>query len=328
LFYSAQDNGVLIHLHDSGHVILSVSSVSSIHLLTALQDITESFTHRTEWPNSLHISQNVNDEPFDPEHSKNTSNLHQEQQLGTSFSLSGNWLQLYFGNGTLQWQEDICKIGHFVQIEQNLIGITSISADLLLQLQAVAQWVLVHCGVVLPVTTDVPGDDRFLHVINASHFNDINTSAASLHQAAVSVQQSSNCSDFNYGYDELKKCANSLPRNEAFNSTQLLQIFEPLAISSKQFTFQSSHCVLWDTLPHAGMRLPSDGNLQVEMWVSSIKSRRVLALSKSAIMLLSATTDSSCGIQACDIHVQFCMNRKSDHHHHVFILVPFVLYLG
>ena len=295
LFGRTHDNGVLINLHDSGDVVLSVPSVSSIFLVTALQDITGTFIHRTDGSSNLDV--NSDGQPFELEHVENTSNINQEHQLGTSFSLSGNFLELYYGNGTLQWREDLCIIGHFFQFNQNLIGITSVSADLLLQLQAVAQWVLDHCGVVLPVTTDVPGDDRFLHVINATHFSDINSSVASLHQAAVAVRKSSNCSDFNFGYDELKKCANSLPQNETFNSTELLQIFEPFAIASKKFSVHSSHCVQWDTLLHAGMRSPSDGNLQVEMWVSSTKSRRVLALSKSAIFLLSAITDTSCKLQ-------------------------------
>jgi protein subunit release factor B len=45
------------------------------------------------------------------------------------------------------------------------------------------------------------------------------------------------------------------------------------------------------------MRSNEDAHFEVEMWVSCLKSRRVLALSKSAIMLLSAVTLSSCELK-------------------------------
>lgn len=264
-------------------------------MLTALQDITGTSSQRFQHPDFI---DNLDDESDLHGHVENSSTYLQERQPGSSFSVSGNWLELFYGNGTLQWREDLCKIGHFVQIERNLVGITDINADLLLQLQAVAEWVMIYCGVVIPVSSHVPGDERFLHVINASNFNDINSSVAALHHAAIVFRKSSKCSDFSYGFDEFKKCASSLSQNKTFNSTLLMQIFEPFVGSSPQnFAVYSSSCLSWENLPQSGLRSPSDGNVHVEMWVSCTKTRRVLALSKSAIMLLSAVAKSTCELQ-------------------------------
>jgi hypothetical protein len=290
---------VLIQLSNSEHVVVSVSTASSLHLLTALQEITINSTQQFEPPD---LSENVDDvEPLPPSPAVNASNPTEHQQHGALFSISGNELELRDVNGSLQWRENVCKIGHFFQIDESLVGITSIHSDLLLQLQSIAQWVLLHCETVVPVAADPPGDERFLLVINSSLFDVAGTSVAALHHAAVLSRNSSNCGDLDYGYDALKNCANSLPRNETFNSTLFLQIFEPFAMSSKTYSVHTSRCAHWDNLPPAGVRSPLDVKSDVELWVSCIRTRRVLALSKHAIMLLSAdaplVANDSCELQ-------------------------------
>lgn len=297
--HRSHDNGVFIQLRHSEHVVVSVSTASSLHLLTALQEITKNSTQQFEQPD---VFDNVDDvEPFSPTPPDNTSNGTQQQQHSALFSISSNELELRDVNGTLQWRENVCKIGHFSQIDESLVGITSLHSDLLLQLQSIAQWVLLHCDIVIPVAADPPGDERFLLVVNASLFDVAGSSVAALHRAAVLSRKSSNCDDLDYGYDALKNCANSLPQNETFNSTLLFQIFEPFALSSKTYSVHSSRCARRDNLPPAGLRSPSDVKSDVEIWVSSNTTRRVLALSKHAIMLLSAdaapVANDSCQLQ-------------------------------
>jgi hypothetical protein len=301
--YRTHAHGILIHLHDFEPVFLSLPSASSIYLLTALNDITGIGSHLVEHSSVVEFSDNDDMEPVVPQHDRNFSIFLPDQR--TSFSVSDNWLVLFHSNGTIIWREDLCKVGHFIQFGQNLIGVTSISADLLLQLQAVAEWVLVHCNVVIPVTLDTPNADRFLLTINASHFFNIESSVAALHQAAVAFRKSKNCSSFNYGYDELKKCANSLPRNETFNATLFMNIFEPFAVSSKKFTVHNTSCPHWDSLPRAAVRSPSVAGV-LDIWVSCMTYRRVLALSKSAIMSLSLVSDSACELQAFCVVFIFC----------------------
>ncbi len=300
--HRSHDHGVFIQLLNSEHVVVSVSTASSLHLLTALQEITKNSTQQFEQPD---FSDNVDDvEPFSPTPPGNTSNGTQQQQHSALFSISGNELELRDVNGTLQWRENVCKIGHFFQIDESLVGITSIHSDLLLQLQSIAQWVLLHCEIVIPVAADPPGDERFLLVVNSSLFDVAGSSVAALHRAAVLSRTSSNCGDLDYGYDALKSCATSLPRNETFNSTLLLQTFEPFAMSSKTYSVHSSSCVQWDNLPPAGMRSPLDVKSDVEIWVSCITTRRVLALSKHAIMLLSADA-APVANDSCQLQVRF-----------------------
>jgi hypothetical protein len=288
------ENGLSVFLVDSSRISISVASASSVFLLTALQDIMGTSNRRVELDD---VADNVEHESDSVDETDNFSIHREKQQLETLFSVSGSWLQLFHANGTLQWRENLCKIGHFVQIEQNLVGISSVSADLLLQLQAVAQWVLIHCDIVIPVSTDVPGDNRFIHYFNTSHLSDINSSVIALHWAAVHSRMSMNCVEFDYGFDELKKCANSLPQNRTFNSSSLLQIFQPFAISPSVFSVYSADCVEWDILPPAGMRSPFDVHFHVQMWVSCPNTRRVLALSKSAIMLLTAVANATCELK-------------------------------
>ncbi len=289
----ALENGVFIRLHTAEYFVVSVPSSSSVFLLTALHDIIGNVTQHFEWPE-------LADNHDDIEHfAENASSYRQEHQRNASLSVSGNRLELLHDNGTLQWSEDICKIGHFVQIEQNIVGITSVNVDLLLQLQAVAHWVLLHCNVVIPVTADDPGDQRFLRIVNASLFDNTESSVAALHRAAVAARRSVDCGESDYGYEALKNCANSLPLNDTFNSTLLLEIFEPFAASSKTFAVHSASCARWDGLPQAGMRPPTHAKSNIEMWVSCIKTRRVLAASKYAIMLLQAVT-----AHACELHVR------------------------
>lgn len=264
-------------------------------LLTTLQDLTGISKHH--FFEHSQFTENIEHEHDAVEIIDENSNDHREQQSYSSFSVVGHWIHQFHPNGTLQWRENICKIGHFVQVEKNLIGITSVSADLLLQLQAIAQWVLVHCDIVIPVSTDVPGDERFIHFINTSHVSDIGNSVLALHQAAVLSRKSLNCSEFDYSFQELKKCASSLPQNRTFNSSSLLETLQPFATSSMEYSVHSTTCVQWDLLPTASISSSSDAHFDVEMWISCSKTQRVLALSKSAIMLLSAVTHSSCELQ-------------------------------
>ena len=288
-----EEGGVSLRFVDAADTIVSVPSASSIFLFTALQDITGiSKQHFSQ----SEFTDNADTHSVALEQIHNSSGQQQEQQQhNASFAVSGGWLQFFHG-GTLQWREDICQVGHFVQLDRDLVGITSANSDLLAQLQAIAQWVLIQCGTVLPVSMEPLGSDRFLHVVNASQLTAVNFVVGAIHQAAVFGRKSLNCSDFNYGYDELKRCASSLPRKDLFNSSSLLELFQPFA-SSKEFAVHTTSCAQWDLLPPSGMRSNEDVHFEVEMWVACLKSRRVLALSKSAIMLLSAVTSSSCELK-------------------------------